>query len=306
MKRNNTTTTARAGNLLAFIATVFAAMDAQGHGEDHEHASPARPIPSNAVAAGYAAQAAHRFDEAITLLEVADTRGQLDDPGRLLLASVYLVKGEAGRARKTCSQLDASTVLIVLTCRARTALSLGDFAAERRQLDAMLSLVTPVDAQDAWLAWSFAVAGDLAAADNDRNAGEILYRRSLALHDSAQVRAALADLLIAEARWRDVIALTGPEHASLALDVRRLIAARRLGNADSVVHEIERLDAQFERWMAAGNWLHAREMARFYFDVADRPALAARIAGINLDLQREREDLRLAARSPSPDEKRHP
>jgi hypothetical protein len=50
-------------------------------------------------------------------------------------------------------------------------------------------------------------------------------------------------------------------------------------------------------WIARDDWLHAREMARFYFDVVDRPELARHLASINVSLQREPEDLRLEERT---------
>ena len=54
---------------------------------------------------------------------------------------------------------------------------------------------------------------------------------------------------------------------------------------------------EFTEWIADEDWLHAREMARFYIDVDDRPDLARRLALINLDLQREPEDERLERRT---------
>ena len=50
-------------------------------------------------------------------------------------------------------------------------------------------------------------------------------------------------------------------------------------------------------WIAAEDWLHAREMARFYLDVVERPALARQLAEVNIKLQREPEDIRLFERT---------
>ena len=46
-------------------------------------------------------------------------------------------------------------------------------------------------------------------------------------------------------------------------------------------------------WIANEDWLHAREMTRFFIDVVDRPTLARRLALINISLQQEPEDLLL-------------
>jgi len=54
---------------------------------------------------------------------------------------------------------------------------------------------------------------------------------------------------------------------------------------------------EFEAWISNEDWLHAREMTRFFVDVVDRPDLARRLALINIGLQREPEDLRLETRT---------
>ena len=83
---------------------------------------------------------------------------------------------------------------------------------------------------------------------------------------------------------------------ALPLLVRRLIVAKRMERLAEFDIELTKVHAEFDQWIDARDWLHAREMARFYFDVADEPEKARRIAQINLGLQKEPEDLRLATR----------
>jgi len=61
--------------------------------------------------------------------------------------------------------------------------------------------------------------------------------------------------------------------------------------------ELVKVRAEFAAWIAAEDWLHAREMTRFFLDVEQRPALARRLAVQNLSVQREPEDLRLEERT---------
>ncbi len=60
---------------------------------------------------------------------------------------------------------------------------------------------------------------------------------------------------------------------------------------------LSRVEQEFQVWIANEDWLHAREMARFYIDVFDEPVLARRLALINISLQQEPEDQRLERRT---------
>ena len=73
--------------------------------------------------------------------------------------------------------------------------------------------------------------------------------------------------------------------------------AKRLNQLQPLQPIIAKTEQEFERWMAAEDWLHAREMTRFYLDVVSRPDVARRLALVNITLQREPEDLRLLERT---------
>ena len=60
---------------------------------------------------------------------------------------------------------------------------------------------------------------------------------------------------------------------------------------------IRKLTHRFEHWISHEDWTHAREKTRFYLDVVERPALARRLAEINLTIQQEPEDRMLALRT---------
>ena len=126
---------------------------------------------------------------------------------------------------------------------------------------------------------------------------ELLYARSNILAERAQVRAALVDVLLSEAEYE--IAWQELEDSSLALPllVRRLIVAKRLDRIHELQPMLSKVRQEFDVWIAKEDWLHAREMARFFIDVLDQPDLARRLALINIGLQQEPEDQRLERRT---------
>jgi len=69
---------------------------------------------------------------------------------------------------------------------------------------------------------------------------------------------------------------------------------------DDLESVLAQVQSEFNIWIANKDWLHAREMTRFFIDVVDRPDRARRLALINVSLQREPEDLRLEKRTRLP------
>ncbi len=288
--------------------------------------------PAALIDAAVVAQARHDFDTALQLIDrTLDVRANYDQAW-LLRASIQLVRGNVDEAAHACRELRHSPLLITATCAARVSIARGDNTRALRTVTAVLSVIdsaidnasdeaigTPRPAPGPY-AWALSVAGD-AAAPIDAERAIDFYTRSLAIVESTQVRSALIDVLLAANRI-EAAARVLPENAShaLALNVRRMIVERRLGQTSarrshgSVGHnhdanhigdssesqshdDILVADHQFRHWIANGDWVHAREMARFYLDVLDRPQLARRLAQTNLSLQREREDLLLAKRT---------
>ena len=248
------------------------------------------------VDAATIAQARHEFDEALALTDQALARHPGYDPAHLTRAAIHLVRGNTDGARQACASLRHAPTLVSLTCRARVSIARGEHERSLRVLSAMLDAVDPASVDATVLAWAFSVAGDAAAAVEATTA-IAHYRTSLRWAENAQVRAALVDQLIQSGRLEEADAALAAGHDALALTVRRLVVASRMGRGQSASARIARTDREFRHWIAHGDWAHAREMARFYLDVLPRPALARRLAQINLSLQREPEDLLLARRT---------
>ena len=249
------------------------------------------------VTAAFVAQSLHEFDRAEQLLNKALAMDSRNNEAWLLLASIHLVRGETNDADKSCRQLRGVEPLVLLTCRARVALARQNHEVALVRLSTVLQRIDSARTPPDVLAWSYSVAGDLAIADEQLQLAETMYRRSLVLTERTQVRAALVDVLLAradyEAAWQELNNGTN----ALPLLVRRMIVADQSGRRQEVDRDIVRVQSEFGDWIAAEDWLHAREMTRFYIDVVPRPALARRLAVINARLQKEPEDLRLLART---------
>lgn len=249
------------------------------------------------IAASFVAQSRHKFEYAVKLISQALTIQTNNDEAWLLLASINLVLGKVESADQACRQLLNVAPLVLLTCKARVALASGEHELAFARLIGVLGLADSQRLPAEVLAWTYSVAGDLAVGNDEPNRALQLYRRSLELAERTQVRAALVDVLLDQRRFEDAGFVLDNRSQALPLLVRRLIVAKRLNRVDQRIPELAQVQNEFDVWIANEDWLHAREMTRFFIDVVERPILARRLALINVGLQREPEDLRLEERT---------
>lgn len=275
---------------LATLSLVLLSAVATAHTQ-HEHTA----ISSDRLTRAQVAQSAHDFAHALALTYLHLQSQPFDDRAWLQLAALHLIRGEHEEATKACAKIRQMPIVVMVTCNARIAHASGNSARFDGKLETLLAQSKTDSLTPALRAWTLSVAGDLALASGRDSAAEALYRRSLTNDDNPQVRASLADLLIEARSWKSAVALIGDAPASLTLHVQRLIVRRNLGL--STGKEQHRLHHQFQHWLAAGDYEHAREMARFYLDVADDRLLAREIAEINARLQHEPEDAKLLQRT---------
>ena len=243
------------------------------------------------------AQARHEFEQSLEFLDRALTLDPRNEQAWLLKASVHLVLGETEQAASACAQLARASLLVVVGCRSRVEIANGQMGGAGQQLLAILEArqkMADADNGAPAMAWAWSIAGDLMVLRQQLDAAVGYYKHSLGMRGNAQVRAAMVDALIEMGSWHEAGQALEDADA-LPLKVRRHIIDKKLQRADS--HAIEHMDHEFETWIAAKDWLHAREMARFYIDVIRRPALARELALINIALQREHEDVRLELRT---------
>lgn len=249
------------------------------------------------IDAAVVAQARHRFDDALGFIDEALSIRPTSDQAWLLRSSVLLVLGNTGDSAAACRELRDTAPIIVAACHARAATHSSNADAAAHRLDAMLRVTDNRLISAPILGWILSVAADLDAATGQLDRAEQRYRDSLAIAENVQVRAALADLLIDAARNDEAAQVIDAGAPALPLVVRRMIVAKRTGNGHLYSEQVAHANHEFQGWIAEQDWLHAREMSRFYIDVIDRPTLARQLAKINLTMQREREDLKLAART---------
>lgn len=255
--------------------------------------------PDTLVTAAHVAQSRHEFEVAKRLLRMALSINPYNDEAWLLLASIHLVRGEVRHAANACGRLREAPPLVLLTCNARVALSGGEHELALRRLQGVLDATETRRLPADIVAWSHGVAGDLAASIGDTAASRTHFEKSLSLAERTQVRAAFVDLLLQDAQYEDAGRVLEAGAPALPLLVRRFIVARHLHRLQEFKPELKKVQQEFETWIENGDWLHAREMARFFADVVERPDLARRLAEINAGLQREPEDIRLLERTAS-------
>ncbi len=253
--------------------------------------------PETLIAAAFVAQSRHEFTHALQLIRKALAINRNNDEGWLLLASIHLVRGDTEPAATACGQLRNVPPLVLLTCKARVALVNGNHRIALARLKGVLNAADSQRLPEDLLAWSYSVAGDLAVAAGKPQQAVELFQRSLGLAERTQVRAALVDVLLSAADYEDAWQALDAGAPALPSLVRRLIVAKRLNRMHDLQRVLSTVQREFEAWISNEDWLHAREMTRFFIDVVDQPDLARRLALINISLQREPEDLRLETRT---------
>ncbi|MEL7450863.1 MAG: hypothetical protein AAFN78_16740 [Pseudomonadota bacterium] len=240
------------------------------------------------------AQATHRFDQALDLLDRAISRAPRDTQARLLRAAVRRVRGDLAGSAEDCRAIGHHGLELRIGCLGAAAQTGDD---KRRAYDALIAVLDAGVAKTPTAQWLHSVAGDLATSLGYEAEAIAQYEAALSKGENGQVRAALVDRLLDAGRFEDALDTAGEGGEQLALAVRRYIAAERLGQLSRVKAEVDLTRHQFEDLAAAGDYEHAREMARFYLDVDFNLALAARFARLNFADQREAEDLALMQRT---------
>jgi hypothetical protein len=140
-------------------------------------------------------------------------------------------------------------------------------------------------------------AADLAERLGLNEAAAAHYRVALAVsRQSAFVQSAYADLLLERRDAATAYTLIAADDERLGLQVRRAIAAKRLGRPDARALT-DGLTARFALMQQRGDTLATREYARFALDVMDDAPAALAAALGNWQVQREPEDALLVLRA---------
>lgn len=243
------------------------------------------------LAAAWLAQAAHDFERAAGLLDTVLEKRPDHGEAWLLRAAISLVQGDLSQARRACAgTMSVVPMAVTAGCFARLgARQPGGAVPALQRLTGVLALEPPQ--QTALLGWLHGVAADVAVTAGQPVEAAEHYRVALLLAPSVVLRAAFADLLLAQGRADEALAVLDTDSGAPALVLRRLLAERSLGELDPA--HVVAVDDRFAAWIASGDLRHAREMARFYLDLDPQPARALELAERNYIRQREPEDLAL-------------
>ena len=237
------------------------------------------------------AQAKHSFREASEVLRPLLSSGRADAATWLLAANLDRIVGEYEAARAACRRAMDRQLLLGTLCSAQVELSEGE-QVDTAQLEALVGLQTT---QDPVLnAWMLGILADAHNAQGDTQSALSRAQQAMDAFPSVQNRAQTAQLHLVLGDYDAALEVIGNDvrAPSLAvLQVRALLGAGRSAEA-----EIERLLASFEHDLRHGDYLHAREMAQFYFHVMQEPDLARHLALENWQRQKEPEDRELLSK----------
>jgi tetratricopeptide (TPR) repeat protein len=239
-------------------------------------------------------QSQHDFPAALADLD----RLLADEPehvqARLTRATVLTVRGHYADARTDCTRLAGRVPeLVAVACAAAPEALTGDAAGAYRRLTAATSRASNETA--AIRGWVEALAGEIAAREGDRATAERHFKAALAADPAdAYAKAALADVLLDERRYRDVVALLGADVRNDSLLLRLALAEKELAaEATQVALHVAWLRDRFDAAHRRGDALHLREEARFALAIDGDAPRAVALARRNFAVQREPADLRV-------------
>lgn len=240
---------------------------------------------------------AHRFDEALTLLDRI-VREQPDHGGAWIkMASIALVIGDVDKARNACRRAAIHVdPAVAIACQGRIAYATFSGREETlARILKLLSLPRYASRRDDGIIWARSVAAELAAVTGKVEIADRLFTRSIDDGAPEQVLVAYADHLLATGRPEHVLRLLEGPNGSYARQTRYLLALARVGADEMGRAKLHRLDRAFRQEIAQSKFGHAREIAFFYLHIMPDPELAELAARENILRQREPEDYELLA-----------
>ncbi|MET0496682.1 MAG: hypothetical protein ABW106_00270 [Steroidobacteraceae bacterium] len=235
-------------------------------------------------------QSSHQFDASLSMLD----RALRIEPGNaqawLTRATVLQVQGKFALARQSCGNLlRTAGQAIAISCIANVNSLNGKLEQSYRSLR-QLHEVSQSSSADI-RGWMLGQLGEMAVRMGDPQAAEKYFLAAMqATPGDIYLKAAYADLLLAQNRHEAVIALLQENEQQDVLLLRLAIAGKRLQSP-----EAKRWSDSFEaRYLAAqrgGDSSHLREYARFLLDVRGDPRKALEVARRNWRVQREPADV---------------
>jgi len=262
------------------------------------------PSPDALVLGATVLQSSHRFEESLQLLGRALAADPRNAQAWLTKATILQVQGKFADARGACANLlRTAGQAIAMSCIAGVNSLNGRLEQSYRSLFQLSA--TPNAMSDELRGWIQGQLGEMAVRLGDLRGAENHLQAALqATPGDVYLKSAYADLLLAQDRNREAIALLAGNEPQDVLLLRLAIAGTRLKQPAGALWA-DALEARFNAAQRSGDTSHLREYARFLLDVRGDAAKALEIAKRNWQVQREPADVGVyvnAARaSKSPD-----
>ena len=240
-----------------------------------------------------ARQYQHDFTGALTLLDQALMLQPTDASALLSRGTINIVLGKFDLASADCARIAAlPRPDLGFLCQSTALLLTGQAPTVYQRLKGIVA--NPGVLDPALRGWAVGLMGEIASLQGDTAAAkthfaEVIAEDPLALRE----RLLLADLLLGEKAATEAITLLAPAPEVDGVLIRRVLAAKMLGDSDMAEQATSELDRRFRLNLDLGLTAHAREEARYYLQIAGDPALALKRAIVNWDLQHEIEDAQL-------------
>ncbi|MTW10239.1 hypothetical protein GM658_06445 [Pseudoduganella eburnea] len=269
--------------------------------------TPSPPIPVLLLRATLL-QSSHRFEEAMRDLDAVTRADPANAQAWLTLATVQVVRGDYDAAVRSCGRLSSlASDLASMTCLANARAASGQLAASERLLALAVERSNASVADAGLRTWALTLSGELAARRGDTPLAEARFRQALALAPAdSYLLGAYADLLLDQGRNADVQALLGSHLRIDGLLLRHALALQAAAaSSPPAAAAVAELQARFDAAARRGDAIHQREQARFELYLRHNAQAALRLALANWQVQKEPADLRilleaaLAARVPT-------
>jgi tetratricopeptide (TPR) repeat protein len=234
-------------------------------------------------------QSTHQFDASLAALDRALQADPTHAQAWLTKATVLQVQGKFAEAREACGNLLRSAgQLVAVSCIANVNGLSGRLAQSYQSLVRLI----PLTAESAELrSWIEGQLGEMAIRLGDPSAAERHFLAALkTAPDDVYLKAAYADLLLAQNRNAEVITLlTGNEPQDVLL-LRLAIAGNHLRRS-SARQWADSFEARYQAAQRGGDTSHLREYARFLLEVRGDAKAALEVARENWQVQREPADV---------------
>jgi Tfp pilus assembly protein PilF len=254
----------------------------------------AAPPPEVRLLRATLLQSTHHFDAALSDLEGVLAIQPHNAQAWLTRATVQTVRGDYSGATASCARLSRlSDQLVTITCIANVGAVTGRALRSEQLLELTLqrSAGAPAEQQ----VWALTLLAEMAARRADAGVAEARFRQALALAPKdSYLLGAWSDFLLDQGRAAEVIDLLQGQTRIDALLLRRALALQQLpGTEQALAADVAELAARFNAAMQRGDTVHQREQARFELHLHRKPRAALDLARQNWAVQKEPADARI-------------